>query len=405
MSKAKVYEYTIIGGGASGLMSAILLAQKGKEVLILEKNAQLGKKITISGNGKCNITNAQIAPHNFHTQNPPFIQELIYSYKEIKELLESVGIYIIEGKKGRVFPMSMQASSVVDILEYEAKRLGVIIKTNQEVQSVAKSQHFTVQTTIDTFNTQNLIIASGSSAYPQLGSSDIGLQIASRFNHPIHPTLPSLVQLTSPQKDIHTLAGFKQDAMVKLYSNGTQIAQKQGDILFTKYGISGLAILDISRFVSLGLSNYEYMELKVDLMPTWSKKALQNLLQSALEPNRDIKVWLSSFIHKKLVNVIIKLASLQAQTSKQLNAKHINSIIYHLKNFAIEIDGTRGFKGAEVAIGGVDTTMINPQTMESKLVKNLYFIGEVLNVDGDRGGYNFHFAWSCALRLTQNLLD
>ncbi|MEA2029368.1 MAG: FAD-dependent oxidoreductase, partial [Campylobacterota bacterium] len=127
MSKAKVYEYIIIGGGASGLMSAILLAQKGKEVLILEKNTQLGKKITISGNGKCNITNAQIAPHNFHSHNPPFIQEVIYSYKEIKELLKSVGIYTVEGKESRVFPMSMQASSVVDILHAQAVRLGVEI--------------------------------------------------------------------------------------------------------------------------------------------------------------------------------------------------------------------------------------------------------------------------------------
>jgi len=398
----KLHNYIIIGGGASGLMSAILLAQKGKEVLILEKNAQLGKKITISGNGKCNITNAQIAPNNFHSQNPPFIEETIYSYQEIKELLKSVGIYTIEGKEGRVFPMSMQASSVVDILEYEAMRLGVEIKTHQEVEKVTKEETFSITTQSDTFNAQKLIIASGSPAYPQLGSSDIGLEIASRFDHPIHPTLPSLVQLTSPQKDIHTLAGFKQDAMVKLYSNSTQIAQKQGDILFTKYGVSGLAILDISRYVSLGLSNYEYMELKVDLMPSWSKKSLQNLLQSALEPNRDIKVWLSGFMHKKLLNVVIKRASLQAQTSQQLNAKHINSIIYHLKNFSVEIDGTRGFKGAEVAIGGVDTTTIDPNTMESKLVKNLYFIGEVLDVDGDRGGYNFHFAWSCALRLAKN---
>jgi predicted Rossmann fold flavoprotein len=395
----QLYQYIIIGGGASGLMSAILLAQKGKEVLILEKNAQIGKKITISGNGKCNITSTHILPSNFHSSNPSFIDEVIYSYSEIKKLLERIGIYTIEGKENRVFPMSMQASTVVDILEYEAKRLGVSIQTNQEVTKAIKENHFTIQTSTQIFKAQNLIIASGSPAYPQLGSSDIGLQIASSFNHPIHPTLPSLVQLTSSQKDIHTLAGFKQDAIVKLYSNGTEVVQKQGDILFTKYGVSGLAILDISRLVSLGLHNYEYMELKVDLMPSWSKKALHNLLQSEVEPSRDIKVWLSSFINKKLVNVIMKRASIEAKMTNEINAKQINSIIYQLKNFSIEIDGTRGFKGAEVAIGGVDTTTINPKTMESKLVKNLYFIGEVLDVDGDRGGYNFHFAWSCALKL------
>jgi predicted Rossmann fold flavoprotein len=395
----KTYTYIIIGGGASGLMSAILLAQKGKVVLILEKNDRVGKKITISGNGKCNITTAQITPSNFHSSNPSFIEAVIYSYSEIKELLKSIGIYTIEGKESRIFPMSMQASSVVDILEYEAKRLGVIIQTNQEVVEVKKESYFTITTQNDSFQAQSLIIASGSPAYPQLGSSDIGMQIAQSFHHPTHPTLPSLVQLTSSQKDIHTLAGFKQDAIVKLLSNGTQVAQKHGDILFTKYGVSGLAILDISRLVSLGLHNYEYMELRVDLMPSWSKKALHNLLQSAVEPSREIKVWLSSFIHKKLVSVIMKRASLQIKMTNEINAKQINSLIYQLKNFSIEIDGTRGFRGAEVAIGGVDTITIDPQTMESKLVKNLYFIGEVLDVDGDRGGYNFHFAWSCALKL------
>jgi len=401
MNQQKQIPYIIIGGGASGLMSAILLAQKGKEVLILEKNAQLGKKITISGNGKCNITNSHITPNHFHSHNPPFIEEVIYSYSEIKKLLESLGIFTVEGKEGRVFPMSMQASVVVDILEYEARRLGVEIATHQEVVEVSKDKHFSIQTSNDTFNAHHLIIASGSPAYPQLGSSEIGLQIAQSFDHSIHPTLPSLVQLTSPSKDIHTLAGFKQDSIVRLYSNGMQIAQSKGDILFTKYGVSGLAILDISRFVSLGLHNYEYMELKVDLMPQWNKRELHNIFQSSLGTNREIKIWLEGFINKKLASLILK--RVKAQSTQELNTKNINSIIYELKNFVVEIDGTRGFKGAEVAIGGVDTTTINPQTMESKLVKNLYFIGEVLDVDGDRGGYNFHFAWSCAMQMSQSV--
>jgi len=395
----KIHPYIIIGGGASGLMSAILLAQKGKEVLVLEKNDTVGKKITISGNGKCNITNAHVSPKHFHSHNPLFIKETLESFERIKNLLESIGIYLVEGKEGKVFPMSLSANSVVTILEYECKRLGVEIKTHQEVINVTKEQHFTIQTTSDLFNAQNLIIASGSPAYPQLGSSDIGLQIAQSFHHPIHPTLPSLVQLTSPQKDIYLLAGYKQKAVVKLYCNALETTQTQGDILFTSYGVSGLAILDISRFVSIALANYEYCEIKVDLMPHWSKKALHNLFQNALTVEKEIKIWLEGFIHKKLATVIVQRSCIPAQTTAELTTKNINALIYHLKNFAIEIDATRGFKGAEVAIGGVDTTTINPQTMESKLVKNLYFVGEVLDVDGDRGGFNLHFAWSCAIKL------
>ncbi|MBN2825739.1 MAG: NAD(P)/FAD-dependent oxidoreductase [Campylobacterales bacterium] len=403
MSKAKVYEYTIIGGGASGLMSAILLAQQGKEVLILEKNAQLAKKISISGNGKCNITNTSISSKHFHSQNPSFVEACIESFETIKNLLERIGIYLVEGKGGKVFPMSLNANSVVTILEYECKRLGVEIQTHQEVIKATKEQTFTIQTTTDTFYAQNLIIASGSPAYPQLGSSDIGLHIAQSFNHPIHPILPSLVQLTSPQKDIYFLAGYKQEAVLTLYCNALVTTQAQGDILFTQYGVSGLAILDISRFVSIALANYEYCEIKVDLMPKWSKKALQNLFQNALTVEKEIKIWLEGFIHKKLAAVIVQRSCIPAQTTAELSTKNINALIYHLKNFTIEIDATRGFKGAEVAIGGVDTTQINPQTMQSKRVKNLYFVGEVLDVDGDRGGYNFHFAWSCALKLVQNI--
>jgi len=403
MSKTKVYAYLIIGGGASGLMSAILLAQKGNEVVILEKNAQIAKKITISGNGKCNITNANISPTHFHSQNPAFITDVLQSYERIKELLESLGIFVVEGKEGRIYPMSQNASCVVDILSYEATRLGVKILTEQEVMDVQKESHFSVTTQSDTFQAHNLIIASGSPAYPQLGSSDIGLQIAQKFGHTIIPPLPSLVQLTSLQKDVHALAGYKQESIVKLYCNAVETTQAQGDILFTKYGISGLVILDISRFVSLALANYEYCELKIDLMPSWNKKTLQNLFQNALTSDKEIKIWLEGFIHKKLASTILKRAAIKTQNTNELNNKHLNTLIYQLKNFSVEIDGTRGFKGAEVAIGGVDTTQINPQTMESKLVKNLYFIGEVLDVDGNRGGYNFHFAWSCALRLAEHL--
>ncbi len=399
----KIHPYIIIGGGASGLMSAILLAQKGKEVLVLEKNAQIGKKITISGNGKCNITHAHITPHRFHSQNPHFAQNIIVEYPYIKGLLESLGIFTHEGKEGRIYPMSQNAASVVDILEYQALHLGVKIEKHQEVLDVKKEKFFTLTTPSDSFLAHKLVIASGNLAYPQLGSSDIGLTIAQSFHHPIIPPLPSLVQLTSPQKEIYQLAGYKQIATLTLYCNGDQKAQTTGDILFASYGVSGLAVLDMSRFASLALSHYEHCAIKADLMPHWSKKALHNLLQSTLPNDKPIALWLEGFIHKKLARVILGRLKLTVQTTQSLNAKHINAMVYELKNFEIEINGTQGFKGAEVAMGGVDTTTINPQTMESKLLKNLYFVGEVLDVDGDRGGFNLHFAWSSAIQLARGL--
>ena len=398
----------IIGAGAAGLVAAIGCARVGHDVLLLEQNSKIGKKILVSGNGKCNIDNKYISANRFHGQNPDFIKEVLkgHDFDIVEKFFTSIGLELIEGKEGKMFPMSLQASSVVELLEYEAKRVGVETVCECLVTAVEKEgDSFSVKTSQGDKTATKLILASGSPAAPQLGGSDSGYAFAAKMGHTLIPSHPSLVQLCSEENWVKTCAGVKIAGNAKLYANGEYITEKKGDLLFTNYGISGLAILDISREVSTRVANYEYCELSLDLMPELSKEKLTNLLINRIDeksPKR-LSLWLQGLLNKKLIHIILEQSKCKVKTENELNRKEVGKLVYAIKNLKLSINDTKGFKGAEVATGGIDTTEVNPQTMESKLVSNLYFAGEILDVDGDRGGFNFHFAWVSGLRIAKAL--
>lgn len=403
-------EWIIIGAGASGLCGAIVLARAGQRVVLLEQNSKVGKKILVSGNGKCNIDNKYITSNRFHSQNPNFIEEVLdgYDFKAIEKFFTSIGLELMEGKEGKIFPMSLQASSVVELLEYEAKRAGVEIICDCAVTGIEKEgEYFKVETSQGTKECSKLLIASGSPAAPQLGGNNSGYAFATKMGHSLIPRHPSLVQLCSEESWVKECAGVKVAGQAKLYANGEQITEKEGDILFTNYGISGLAILDLSREVSTRLANFNYCELSLDLIPTFSKEKLTNLLLNRIEKESEkpIELWLQGVINKKLIKIILKQSKCKSRVESDLNRKEINKLVHSIKNLKLNINDTKGFKGAEVATGGIDTTEVNPKTMESKIIPNLYFAGEILDVDGDRGGFNFHFAWVCGLRVGINKYD
>ncbi len=393
----------IIGAGAAGLCAAITQARAGRGVILLEQNNKIGKKILVSGNGKCNIDNKYISLNRFHSQDPEFIKEVLedYSFEVVEKFFTSIGLELVEGKEGKMFPMSLQASSVVELLEYEAKRIGVQILCDCAVTSIEKSADmFTLETTQGTKTCKKLLLASGSPAAPQLGGSNSGYAFATKMGHTLIPRHPSLVQLCSEETWVKACAGVKVSGLAQLYANGEYITEKKGDLLFTKYGISGLAILDLSREVSTRLANFDYCELNLDLMPEMSKEKITNLLLKRIKEGSEkpLNLWLQGIINKKLIHIIVEQSKCKAKLEKELNRKEINKLVHTIKNLKLSINDTRGFKGAEVATGGINTTEVNPQTMESKLVPNLFFAGEILDVDGDRGGFNFHFAWVSGLR-------
>ena len=394
----------IIGAGAAGLCAAITIARVGQKVTLLEQNSKVGKKILVSGNGKCNIDNKFIDIKRFHSQNPNFIEEVLegYDFKSAEKFFTSIGLELIEGKEGKVFPMSLQGSTVAELLEYEAKKVGVEIICDCKVQSIDKvTGGFTLETSKGIKNCEQLLLASGSPAAPQLGGSDSGYAFATKMGHTLIPRYPSLVQLCSEENWVKSCAGVKIAGTAQLYANGEYITEKKGDLLFTNYGISGLAILDLSREVSTRLAGYDYCELNLDLIPELSKEKLTNLLLNRIkkESTKPIILWLQGIINKKLIHIILEQSKCKAEIESDLNRKEINKIVHSIKNLRLSINDTKGFKGAEVATGGINTTEVNPKTMESKLIPNLFFAGEILDVDGDRGGFNFHFAWVTGMRV------
>ena len=397
----------VIGAGAAGLIASITAARAGHKVTLLEQNNKIGKKILVSGNGQCNIDNKYINLNRFHSQNPAFIEAVLegYDFKVVEKFFTSIGLELIEGKEGKMFPMSLQASSVVELLEYEAKKVGVEILCDCTVTYLNKeADTFTVETSQGTKRCKKLLLASGSPAAPQLGGSNSGYAFASKMGHTLIPRHPSLVQLCSEEKWVKACAGVKVAGIAQLYANGEQITEKKGDLLFTNYGISGLAILDLSREVSTRLANYDYCELNLDLIPELSKEKLTNLLLNRLNEgsNKPLTTWLQGVLNKKLIHIILEQSKCKAKLESELNRKEVGKLVYAIKNLKLSINDTKGFKGAEVATGGINTTEVNPQTMESKLVPDLYFAGEILDVDGDRGGFNFHFAWVSGLRAGTN---
>ncbi|MCH9741155.1 MAG: NAD(P)/FAD-dependent oxidoreductase [Epsilonproteobacteria bacterium] len=404
-----MYDIIVIGAGASGLVTAIVAARRGKKVLILEKNSKIGKKLLATGNGKCNITNQRPTLERFYSHNPKFISQVLegYSYQSIKQFFKSIGLELIEGKEGKVFPMSLQASSVVELLVCECEQLGVEIICESEVQSIVnRNGCYSIKYSKGRVECEKVVIATGHQSAPQLGGVSDGVGFAKQFGHHEIAGFPTLVQLTSPRKDLKQMAGVKVESRVRL-KQGKQVVEKQGDILFTTYGISGLAILDISRFVMEQLIHTPTVTLELDLMPKMSREQLIALMKKNLhkKSQKPLDIWLQGFINKKLIAPILEPLKLDKATvgSISSNIKDIEKIVQGIKTFKFIVDGSRGYKGAEVATGGVNTKEVDAKTMESKKQKGLYFTGEVLDVDGDRGGFNLHFAWVCGLRAGESL--
>jgi predicted Rossmann fold flavoprotein len=401
-------ELIIIGAGAAGLAAAITAARAGQRIILLEQNSRTGKKILVSGNGKCNITNRYITMNRFHSANPDFIEETLnsYDFAVVKDFFTSIGLELIEGKDGKIFPMSMQASSVVELLEYEAKRAGVEIFCDCKVIRISKEgADFVLESTLGEKRSRKLLITSGSPAAPQLGGNDSGYIFATAVGHTLIPRHPSLVQLCSEETWVKACAGVKIAGMAKLYANGEYITEREGDLLFTNYGISGLAILDLSREVSTRLAAFNYCELSLDLIPELSKEKLTKLLLVRIVKGSEkpVELWLQGVLHKKLVKVILEQSRCKSRAESDLNRKEINKLVHSIKNLKLSINDTKGFKGAEVSTGGVDTAEVDAHTMASKLVPGLYFAGEILDVDGDRGGFNFHFAWVSGIKAGNTL--
>lgn len=390
----------IIGAGASGLVAAISAARAGAKVIVYEKSAKIGKKIHASGNGRCNITNKKISLENYHGKHPHFAKETIKF--DAKKFFNALGLELRLGSGTRLYPLSHQASSVVDFLGFECKRHGVEFVKECEIEKIEKeNEHFVLHFMDNTSLADAVLIATGSTAMPNLGSSESGYTFAKSFGHEVEKPFAALVQLTSDDTIFTKASGVKVEADMEIFVDNQAKMEIKGDLLFTSYGLSGSAILDLSRIASRACMRQQDVFIMIDLLPDFSQQALKALLQKQLPLKLPLYLWLNGIIPKKLIEPIMIVAKLDA--TKPLNNKTINTLSYTLKNLKVSISGTRGAKGAEIMAGGISTEEINPQTMESKRIKGLFFAGEVLDIDGDCGGFNLHWAWASGMKAGKHM--
>ena len=385
----------VIGGGASGLVAAIYAAQTN-DVVLLEKNSKCGKKLLITGNGKCNYWNEDFNVSHFNSSNLDLLKKIISADNKNKILrfFDEIGI-VPRIKNGYYYPMSNQAISIQTALLKQAKLSKVVIKTESEVIDVKYQDKYQVKTKDETYECEKLIIATGSMAAPNTGSTGDGYRILSKFNHSLIKPTPALVQLISKGSFLKKWSGIRCDAKLSLYEDNCLVKQSLGEIQLTDYGISGVCTFQLSGLVSRGLSLQKKETIEINFLP-WLKKDFINYMdmRNSKVKSRMISELLDSFFNYKLVNIILELSGIkQDEVWENIPLEKKNKLKINLTCFKLQIVDTKGFEHSQTCTGGIPLSEINLNTMESKKSKNLFITGELLDADGQCGGYNLGFAF------------
>lgn len=392
----------IIGGGAAGITAALMAKDFGIDVAIIEGTDRIGKKILTTGNGRCNISNANINSDRYHSENLHFQNYILNSFtiKDTLDFFACLGLPLVTLDGGKMFPMSLQSSSVLDILRFalDEKHIPVYINTKAKKIIKKKNEFIISSTDGDTYQCEKLIISTGGKSAPKTGSDGSGYTLAKQLGHSIISPVPALVQLKLNYSRLKALSGVKFDGYAEVFINDRCVQKEFGEILFTDYGISGPPILQLSRIASLAINENKKAYLIIDMLPTTPHTALNNFLCNHWSVFEDRSVYDSfiGIINKKVIPIILKEAMVEDihKPCSMLNIKEKNDIYEFLKQWKFEISGTNSFANAQVTAGGIDTKEINAETLESNIIPNLFFAGEVLDVDGDCGGYNLQWAWS-----------
>lgn len=373
------YDVVIIGGGAAGLFCAIEAGRRGRRVLVIERNAQLGRKIIISGGGRCNFTNINTAPENFVSENPHFCKSALarYTPRDFVELVEKHKILFYEKKLGQLFCRE-SSRQIVEMLQKECLDARVSIKTGCTVKAVRKDIGFEIETDHGVFRCDSLVIATGGLSFPKVGATDFGFRIAKQFGLKVVPTRPSLVPLVFDGLDRSALAGVSIDSEVS-----TDGAAFRENILFTHRGLSGPAILQISNYWR------KNEPVKIDLAPMAD---MGKILEENRESRKTLPNFLSEYMPARFAERFVKES--WRKPLNRFGAAELAAVADEIGNWSVKFRDTEGYDKAEVTLGGVSTAELSSKTMESTKVPGLFFIGEVVDVTGWLGGYNFQWAWA-----------
>ncbi len=376
----------VIGGGAAGLMAAVMAARRGAAVTVLEQNNVFGKKILATGNGKCNLTNVKQDPQEYRSDTKDFPWQVVSAFPlaETLKFFTGLGIYT-RNKNGGLYPYSEQASAVRDVLCMEAAHLKVKMKTQERVTCIRKEKEgFLVDTQTYTYQADRVILAAGGCASSVSGSCKDGFDLAKRLGHTVVEPLPALTGLKGVGAYFPKWAGVRFEAQVTLFENEKEAASQRGEIQFTEYGISGIPVFSISRFAARALNRKSRVMAVLDFMPDFTLEQLSVFLETRMENcgYKTMEESLVGLLPQKLIPLLCT------------EIRYVQELAEKLKNYPIIIKDTGPMSQAQVCTGGVSAEEICPDTMESRLVLGLYFAGEVVDVDGNCGGYNLQWAWS-----------
>ena len=383
----------IIGGGASGMAAALAAAQKETvQVHIFERQARLGKKLSATGNGRCNLTNRK--PATYFGTDPNFADMALtrFSPDETLNWFASLGLYTVTEDNGRVYPYSDQANSVLDVLRLALNKDNITVHTGCEIEKVTKTDDgFALKTADDCFFCHKLIIACGGIAGTKLGGTMSGYRLLAAFGHKATRLRPALVQLTSDHPALPSLKGIRANGKVSVYREDSLYAVSTGEIQFTETGLSGPVVFEISRDVCEGRGIWT---ASVDLLPELTEEMLFLMLCARKNTTLTTDDLLTGILHNRLGRVVTKEAGIGICPISGLSDAELRNLCHAAKHFTLHLTGTQGMDSAQVTAGGVYTKDFDPKTMESKLIPGLYACGEVLDIDGPCGGYNLQWAWS-----------
>ncbi|WP_114767517.1 NAD(P)/FAD-dependent oxidoreductase [Vibrio rhodolitus] len=382
------FDVVIIGAGAAGLMCAAEAGKRGRKVLVLDHAKKPGRKILISGGGRCNFTNYDVSANNYLCRNPHFVKSALSQYTnwDFISMVSKYGIEFEERDHGQLFCLD-SAKQIVSMLLDECQNAKVQLRYQQDIHQIEQTeQGFSLHTNTNQIECQSLVVATGGLSMPKLGATPFGYKIAEQFGLPVVPTTAGLVPFTlhkQDKEDFEMLSGIAIPAEITA-QDGTVFKEA---LLFTHRGLSGPAVLQISSFWKAG------QQVTINLVP---EADVDQLLTASREkhPNQSLKNTLAKVLPKRLVEVMIERKELEDKPLKQFNEKQLKQVTEYLENWQIAPNGTEGYRTAEVTLGGVDTDHLSSKSMECKQVKGLFFIGEVMDVTGWLGGYNFQWCWS-----------
>lgn len=399
----------IIGAGASGVFAALILKQNYIDTTVIERNANALKKIYATGNGRCNFTNRNVSYKNYHGENPKFTISAIKKFDnyDVIEFFNDMGIPEVELENGKIFPKSLQASSIVKQMMCLANHLEVEFIFDSFVDDVRKNGDvFEVKSNDSIYKFDYLIVACGSKAYKKSGSDGNGYILMKKLGHNIVKTHPGIVQLRLNGDSFKKMSGTKFKANAKLVVDGKEVFEFYHDVLFTDYGISGPTILQLSGEAIRAKNNGLDVKIRIDTVDLDENKLYEHLIYIiSLNYYKKINELLVGLINDNLIEEVLNQTGINFDINVcELSKEEIYKLAHTLKNLEFSVSGYKDEDSGQITCGGVDTDEINPSTMESKKIKNLYIIGEIMDVDGDCGGYNLQWAFSSAYSCAMSII-